>query len=318
MNCLPAFYFPTTVLYVDDDQLMLDAYKQLFIEMNCRCKSLKTISEVENHFKDYQPQLLHLDLFELNDDFESDQMSVAGSIHLNLEKIFKLVSSQDKYNEISLLMSDYYLNDSLNGLELCTKYKDRNFKRMLLTVSDNYNLARQALNVRTIDYFANKTDSIQQIKDAIVSLNINFFCDLTVDLRKYTELNGSSPLVDDVFIRYFNEIIEQHDIVEYYLVDKNGSYFMIDSVGKSYVLFVHNAYSFFEILNILNEYKNLDHIIDNIKSRGLISFFGIGKSISDIDIANVEDYLFPGLLLPGQQQYFVHFMEYEPENFLSR
>ena len=29
MNCLPAFYFPTTVLYVDDDQLMLDAYKQL-------------------------------------------------------------------------------------------------------------------------------------------------------------------------------------------------------------------------------------------------------------------------------------------------
>ncbi len=315
MNCLPAFYFPTTVLYVDDDQLMLDAYKQLFIEMNYKYKFLKKVSEVESYMKSYSSKLHHLNMLELNDDFESNQTSVAGSMHLNIEKMFELIASQDKYDEISLFMSDYYLNDSIDGLELCKLYKDQYFKRMLLTVSDNYNLARQALNVRAIDYFANKTDSVEQIKEAIFSLSINFFCDLTLELRQYTEVNGESPLLDDVFIRYFNGLLKTHDITEYYLIDKNGSYFMIDSLGKRYVLIVHNAYSFFEILNILNEYPNLEPVLDSIKNKGLISFFGINKSISDIDINSLENYLFPGLLLPGKQQYFVNFMEYDSSKF---
>ena len=312
MNFLPAFYFPTTLICVDDEQLVLDGYKKLFAD-KFNCKAYQNPRVVQEYFSNYKSPLSQINFLTTIPEFEHDKFNIQSVVQLNIQNIIELAKSKTKYDEVSVLLADYYMPPEIDGLELCRTLVANPVKKMLLTGDQTYDTVRLAFNSGTIDYFANKTDSAIQIKEAVCDLSMNFFCEFTADFRKYLDTQSISPLSDAIFIEHFTDIIKNKNITEYYLIDKYGSYLLIAVDGKKYVLVVHNNQSLLEFVNILTEYEELADKVKLIENRQCIPFFGIGESVSSMNLLNIGSYLFDAYVLNGRQRYYLHLLEYNYE-----
>lgn len=309
MNFLPAFYFPTTLVCVDDTQLALEGYKHLFAD-HFKCLFFHDADSAQKFFDKYDSPLDKINFLSKVTDFESERFNTQSVIQLDIAQIIDLAKSKSKYNEVSVLLSDYYMLPGINGLDLCKALKGYKFKKMLLTENQTYETAREALNSDAISYFANKTDPVLQIKEAVQDLATSFFCDFTNDFRRHLETNSSSPLSDSVFVTYFQGLLGKYNISEYYLIDKNGSYLLVDNSGKTYVLIVHNDQSLTEFTDILSEYADLHEISQSIKNRKVIPFLGIGKELCNGNLAGIAKSVFEATPLKGKEPYYLHLLEY--------
>ncbi len=305
MKSIPAFFFPTTIVCIDDDPLILSAHMRL-LENDFQCKCYDKVNEVKASLENYESQLNKIDFLKKIDDFECDNISLHSTIRLDISKIIEISNNKNRHNEISVLLSDFHM-PVMNGLELCTLLSGHNFKKMLLTQTDNYKTAKAALNSRTIDYFANKSDTTEEIREAIKNLVLNYFCDISDSLIKTLAADNILPMKDPIFVKYFYDIIEKHLITEFYLIDANGSYLLIDNKNNKHVLIVHNNNSMDEFISLIKEY-DLNNF-DLIEQKQLIPFLGIQKEITDIDVKQINKYLFKSNKLNCKQPYYVHLIE---------
>lgn len=308
MRYLPLFYFPTSVIYVDDDLASIDAFSHLLddeLELLCYTDSKKVLE----YFSKYKSPLDSISF--TNKVFDIDDQNTQATIQLDISKIIQLIKSKVKYDEVSVLLTDYHMSPNLDGLELCKALKGQRIKKMLLTQLQDYELAKSALNSGVIDFFANKSDHLEQVESTLVDLAKHYFSDMTATLLQHLETNKTSPFSDPVFIRFFNDLVGEHSISEYYLIDKNGSYLLITKDDKRYVLIVHTDNSLEEFVDLLKEYNKLDEVIKLIENKEYIPFFGIEKSLTNSVVSKINNYLFKAQLLEGKQKYYVHFTEYK-------
>ncbi|MCC2624361.1 MAG: response regulator [Burkholderiales bacterium] len=312
MEFIPAYFYPTTLVFVDDLPLALDAYKSLFAKSGFNCIFYENSKSALEFFENYSTPLTEINFISKICQFDSEKPNTQYAVQLDISQTIELAKSQTKYNEVSVLLTDYNMKPGKNGIELCQVLKRHKFKKLLLTELQTYQAALKALNNGVINYFVSKMDAPEMIKEAVTELSIHFFNDKTADFRKYLETNSLSPLSDPVFIEYFLEIIKKLDIIEYYLIDKNGSYLLIDSNRQNHVLIVHNDQSLAEFTTILEEYNSLNKIVKSISEKKIIPFFGINKEISDIDVANdINAHLYCSTVLDGKQKYYVHLLKYD-------
>lgn len=308
MNFLPAFYFPTTLICVDDTQLALDGYDQVFSD-SFSCVFFKEAKSVQNFFSKYRSKLSTMNFLNKISEFEHDKFSTETAVKLDISQIINLANSKDKYKEVSVVLSDYYMPPGIDGLELCKSLSTQQAKKMLLTENQTYDTARDALNSGVIDYFANKTDPITSIKQAVSNLATKYFCDLTADFAHFIQEDSAASLKDPIFIEYFLKLVADNNIVEYYLIDKNGSYLLVTADNEKYVLIVHNDRSLTEFAELLSEYIDLKNKTKLIKNKQFVPFFGVGKELSNISIATIDNCLFMAEKITGKQSYYVHLLK---------
>lgn len=310
MEFIPAFFYPTTLVCVDDVAIALDGYKQLFANSNYKCLFYNDAESVISFFNNYSPPLRQINFISKVSTLDSDKASTKTILQLDISENINLAKSETKYSEVSVLLSDYNMQPGIDGIHLCKVLKDQRMQKMLLTEDQTYKAAREALNSNTIDYFASKTDSPELVKEAVEMLSLNFFCNITSHFKKHLEANSTSPLSDPIFIKYFFDLVKHNNIVEYYLIDKNGSYLLIDSNKQKYVLIVHNDYSLTKFTDVLIEYVNLTEQLKLINEKILIPFLGIQKEISTENLLNLGNYLYPATTLSGTHNYYVHLLVY--------
>ena len=106
-------------------------------------------------------------------------------------------------------------------------------------------------------------------------------------------------------------IFKSNNIVEFYLIDNNGSFLLIDAQKQKYILAVHNDQSLAEITNVLSEYSELDDTVKLINERISIPFFGIEKKLLNVDLPNIRQHLYPSTLIEGKQNYYLHLLKYD-------
>lgn len=243
---IPGWYFPTNVVFVDDNRKFLNSLKLI----------LNPLSMTPYLIDDPLSALKYIESKNPSDHFmqrclSKSQTEPTGfhSIDLNINAIHEEIYNPKRFEEISTIVVDYAM-PSLNGLEFCNKvrYHYPDLKILMLTGEADEKFAVEAFNEGSIDKFIRKdTNNFKEnLNECILSLQKNYALELSQMLLKGVDdsLNPFNQIARDSFyIKLFNELIHKYNIAEYYLLDLDGSFIMLDFNGKPTLLMVRNEES---------------------------------------------------------------------------
>ncbi|MCX7118063.1 MAG: response regulator [Legionellales bacterium] len=226
---IPACYFPSTALFIDDSRdFLLNFVLQLDESMAYR------VFDVPRQALDYiHHKRCELDLLSqhcLREYKEAAQgLSSNHTIHLDLAAIYAEVYNPHRFSEISVVVVDYAM-PGMNGLEFCRLIENKNIKKILLTGQADEALAIAAFHEGLIHRYIKKSEgnAADRLTQCIYELQLQYFQAMSDTLVQMLAVTSPSCLHDDKFAHFFREIRQQHGIIEFYLMDYSGSFFMLD------------------------------------------------------------------------------------------
>ena len=165
-----------------------------------------------------------------------------------------------------------------------------------------------AFNHGLIDKFIGKDNPnlCEKLCEYVRELNYQFFFDFSKPLLKNLEADQMTIFQDPLFIHFFQQYCIENNMVEFYLINKQGSFLLINQ---------KNEKSYFIVMSK----KNIDYFIehnstphDSIKTNllhrmqqgELLPFFESDKTCADIPSEALRPYFYPARSLPGRDTYF--------------
>lgn len=306
MLSIPVFYFPTTVVCLDDDESLLKSLKKtigtgnLVKNFNIPADALKFIDKYSSPLD----KISFVSSFSEHEYYDTDDNV---PVKLNISDITALSDYPSRFDELSILVIDYAM-PGMPGDVVLEHLKGVPIKKILFSGNAGVSEATTAFNKQQLNYFLtkNSADIFQELKSHISMLTHEFFVDKTKYLLKYLEVNGPLPLSDEVFVKLFYQIIDDYAINEYYLADKNGSFLLIDKYGEKFYFIVHTDESLDLFVDDFGEDDAVEDSINKIATRKKIPFFlKTGKSPNQIEAPKWSKYLFePNVLDGGIKPYY--------------
>ena len=254
MEIIPAFYFPSTAIFVDDDKDFLNEIKHLYKSQN-----INTFN-IPQDALDYIKKMSEFDLHSYSDIFKYD--SSHGTV-IVIDKIFdfinKLSSDHKKYKKVGSIFIDYKMPE-MNGLEFIKRIDKmgKYYKIFLTGTADNKKVINY-FNSGIIDQYINKQDLEEEniILDEIIKGSLNANNSLATFISKAITINNESYLNNQIYIKFFLRILKEHDIREYYIRNYHGDFILINNNNNVFKLYLHDNKSF---LSSLEQY---DGLLDN-------------------------------------------------------
>ena len=228
---IPAFYFPTTTLIVDDSREFLSRFSKGLDKDLARVHytsprdALRAIQTTAN--SDYLIKRCFSECIE-----NAGYPLTAHTIAVEIAEIYQTIYHAQRFSEISVVIVDSSM-PGMNGFEFCECINNRAIKKILLADGYQERLAINAFNAKTIDLYFNKNDPFlsKQISQYIRSLQNNYFQIKTNPLNEMLAYSSAQCLLDDKFAQFFKTLCAEHHIVEHYLIENTGSFLLVDAEG---------------------------------------------------------------------------------------
>lgn len=241
MECLPGCFYPTEVIFVDDSESYLQVLAMFF--KNIRGIILKT-------FKNPQEALDYINARaaaqqRINWEQENCFTPNCYALKLNVFSLHKQIYNPHRYAQISVVIADHDLTEKyMNGIEFCKRIRDKNIQKILFTGQADRAFVIQAFNEGVIQRYLSKSDvkNADDILGIVKAAQHRYFAACTASLNVALRSNPQFPLAihSEKFHELFNHIIEQRNIIEYYLLDGVGSFLLVDDSNKALLLVVQN------------------------------------------------------------------------------
>lgn len=304
MSSLPLFYYPSTISWVDDDALFLKAASQFFNEhsatqtFNCPNKCL-------NFFKSYQIPFSNLPLLHACVDHEYYETAHHAPVDFNVTALQTVHDETSRKQEISVMIVDYGMS-AMNGIELCRQLRNYPIKKILLTGEADSNDAVTAFNDNTIDRFLRKDSKtlVADLQNYIATLTQQYFRDRTAPLLSHLEAGYRLPLSDPIFIEFFQTWCNKNDIKEYSLIDKNGSFIVINRKDERFYFVVHTDRSLDAFVRLNEDIEDAEKFLREVRGRKRMPFFGVGKNSWEFEEKGWERFFYGMEVVVGREKYY--------------
>lgn len=299
MNKWINFYHPSTVVFVDDQKEFLDALqyrlsKNLISEFFTNPFSALNFIKANNGLTDIYKNLnlVGTDVSEI----DLQERDVLTSFHL--DEICKIVYNQERFNIQSVLVVDFMMPE-IDGISFCKELKKYPIKKILLTAQTDHKLATNAFNEGLIDYFLIKEEGIiNKLLQVIEKLQNSFFSSLPSNV-----LLDILPSIDkDSIADFYQKIISDFNVREFYLLDRCGSILMITKENKILTLVISTAEDLDDYASIAEDHEN-ESIADILRSRKKILYF---PQASDrlYPVVDWNRFLFQSTAIPHQKNMY--------------
>lgn len=298
-SCL--FYFPSTVLIIDNDSDFISELNEYLNEHQINTIPFAFTTSFLNYINN------HVQPVSLNDFLHKENSYFSET---TLSELYKIVYNPNRFNQISVLIIDYEL-PNITGTELCSLIKIPNIKKVILTNKASEKIAVEAFNQKIIDGFVFKEDLYNTLIDTITRLQYEYFFDISYPIHYLCNFKKEPFLKNLINIELHN-----FSPIEYYLLNKNGSFIMFDADLNASALFVEDSKYFDHMLlnkSILSNkiiddlqnkkgiyvsnyisplFKNIEMTIPCNKINGIFDdYFYAGKqNIAEIDVKNLISY----------------------------
>lgn len=297
----PILFYPLTVICIDDNQSVLETLKANLSEQypitifTSPHEALQEINKQHNN--------LVLENFLKNITNNEDANVTELQLNVKIAQLAKLSKIPDRCNEICIIISDYSMPE-INGIEFLKNISQLDVKKILLTEYQEYQTVLSAFNSGTINRFLLKTNDnlITELRMCLSQLTREYFVEQTKQLRNNIETNCRLPLSDPDFEKFFLNLLKDMNIKEYYLIDKLGSFLLIDSNNERFYLVVHTEKSLNDFTNLYSE-PDCRIFVDQIMSRRKIPYFG-DVDPSSIDLGDWGKYLHVPQKYIGEKLYY--------------
>lgn len=230
------FYYPTTVLMLDDDLQFLENFN---IKLSRKHKTQMTCKPNE-----------------------------AVKAILNSHHPSNNINNKKRHETISILIADYNMPET-TGIEVCKKLKDSPCKKIILTGEGDLNIAINAFNAGLIDGYLLKGDPdlSNKILEMISTLQNKFFSYFSNKKNKHNETNIKSLLANQKFKNFFQSHIEQFKIKEFYLTETNNGYLLVDQNDQSTFLVITSRHQLAEYLDIASYTSNSRELLSGLQNK---------------------------------------------------
>lgn len=252
MHTIPACYFPTKIVFVDDNHNFLSCIKKKFDSYDYSFEFHKDANLALSHINDtsierqiggYFHQVLESDLCD------------SKVVEYKMRDICDLIYNKKRFDIHSVVFVDYDM-PSMDGLEFCSRITNQNIQKILLTGVADELVAIEAFNKGHIHGYIKKqnADLFGKIESFINKFTIKYFNELTY--KREVEVVGEGYTATNIaqFKEIFNNIVKNNNIVEFYQFDPIGSFLMIDASGSIKTLYVSNEAKNNKLLNDINLY----------------------------------------------------------------
>lgn len=224
MKFISPFFLPTEVVLIDDDVMLLNRIKRNLSSIKCSIESFDIPQEALVYLKQ---------AFTGREDFSQ----------LKLENLHRQIYSSDRFKKISAIIVDYDM-PAMNGLEVCRQITSPHIQKIMLTGAATHELAVAAFNEGIIHQFIQKndTDVYPKLQSAVISAQEKYFETCTIELMHaiQNDYPESAILHDPDFMSFFEGLVREKNIVEYYLLDPIGNFLFLSETENPSALFVFN------------------------------------------------------------------------------
>ncbi len=300
---LPLFSYPVTIVWIDDDPLFLASVIQLL--KNARVISFNSPDESIRFFQQYQPLLQKINFMRGCAEIDGYDTLNRMPVDLNVSALKELYGNDERNEEITVLVVDYNM-PNMNGIDLCRELRSLPMKKILLTGTADHQQAVQAFNEGLIDCFIQK-DSETLTQDILLHLNRlskQYFVDRSRNLLSHLETDHSLPLSDPIFITFFEDFCKKHEIQEYYLIDKNGNFLLINKEDKRSYFIVHTDRTLNDFIELHQDDMENGSFIRAVELRKEIPFFGEGVESRQLQPSQWNSCFYLPQILQGRQTYY--------------
>lgn len=300
---IPPFYYPSTVVFVDDSRdfltnlsLLLDAglafrlYDSPVTALAILTGLSSRLSLAERFFA----------VSPLGEDMPLPQ----HVLELNLANVVREVHNAQRFEQVSVVVVDYDMPE-INGLEMCRKLKNPALKKILLTGKADEKVAVQAFNQGLIDRFILKHDAdvIPILNRAIQELQLACFEEQGQMVMDALAIGSHNFLRDPFFVEEFRKICTRLNIVEYYLVSMPDGILMRDADGVTSLLIVKTAEKMRSHFEIAYDQDAPPKLLSALRSNRMVPYFWRTGGEYSPYCQDWEPYLFPATELNGREWY---------------
>lgn len=301
------YYYPTSILAVDDDPRFLESFRFHFGE-DFVCHSFSRPDQAIDFAKQDQSKAETVDYFTVEDD---DTWDVSRQENGNQVLVFKasevsnLIFNKNRFRHISVIVVDYDM-PLMNGLDFCRSLKDHPARKIMLTGEASQDTAIKAFNEGVIDcfLFKHRPDITDVLSQEIQKQQDAFFQSLTNPLRLAFSVQlpdfFDDPNVNDVF----RHLKSQYDIVEYYASVKPQGSLMVDGNGKAFFMIVMNNVQLRAHYEVAREYGAPSQLVEMLEKGEVLPCFPTDSGFYD---ETVEDgwkhYLLPSHKVQGKSDW---------------
>lgn len=300
---IPPFYFPTTVMFVDDS---IDFLANLSLQLDpglafqlydSPVNALVMLNGASN------PTTPIERLFSRYHDTE-DLPLTHHVIDVNMDKIHREVYNEFRFEQVSVAVVDYDM-PSIDGIEFCRNIKNPAIKKVLLTGKADEKIAVQAFNQGIIDRFILKQDKdvISILNQAIAELQRAYFSQTERMLADALAIGKHAFLRDPLFAGKFREICDTLQIVEFYLCCEPDGMLMLDADGASSLLIVPNEDAQLGQYEIAYEQGAPQALLDALKSNQVVPYFWQSGGHYVPECLDWRAFLYPATEFKGTRWY---------------
>ena len=291
---LPVCKFPTTIVLVDDDDSLLETLTNN-LEEQCLIKAFSNPYEAQKYLNDNCSKDI---LKEKHINILSPSSLEEVVISVNYTNLSMEVNNLEKTHVVSTLIIDYDM-PGINGLEICQSINDPNLIKILLSGNIRDKDVINAFNQGVIDGYIDKynLNLTSCIMDVVETSEEHYFDKLSAFCAYAILLDKSrvSFLGTAQYIAFFKQLVKEHQIIEYYLIDSIGNYLLKSKNGGLLALYIGDEESFKAMLEVLPEGVP-DSLISEIKLKKKMFCY---SEIESISISNVINYVHPAHNIPG-------------------
>ncbi len=223
MRLPPAYQFPTTTVFIDDNMEFIEAVQSGIESDQILVKKFDDPKRALNFLQNNTtPQNRHHAWTRISPS-ENDFDSV--SIEVKFSKICSMIDDKNRSKQITTVVVDYQMPE-VDGLTFLAMLKDFPVRKILLTGIADAEIAIKALDRGLIDAYVRKHDHnlLRKIQEIILNNQVNYFQEQSSLINSALKISQENDnFLSASYCDLFQTVKEEYKAIEHYLMDENGS-----------------------------------------------------------------------------------------------
>lgn len=290
---------PLAEAYLDDDESFLNTLKFEFRHQKTSTfTSAALLKETLANQIEPIEQVLHFSSMEAADSITEYQ------IRFNIFDLHKLIYDKNRFAFIAVVVVDYNMPE-MTGIEFCKQIKKNNVYKILLTANEDKSIAIDAFNAGIIDKFIMKQvkQLFQRLEVALQQLKSRYFLDLTKTLLPNLGDEIRALANNNEFLTLFAETYKKVNAIEYYLLDKSGSYLLLDREANPTWFIIRHEKDFHTQIKMLEGFDNTQTLVNVLQQREKLLFL-LSENEYKKPVTKWSEHLFECKPLPNGNCYY--------------
>ena len=289
---------------IDDNISLLENIRFWFSAKEIVAETFSDAREASQYFnKVYQADPFTNRCIHSSPDRDLDQYIA----EFDLRKLHHEIYNPQRFEQFSSLIIDYAM-PAQNGLDFSRSLKKAFYLKVLLTADASAELAVSAFNEGLIDKFLEKNslDLPEILLKLKAELEEKYFLRLSEAALNQAnhKLYQQAPacLHDPVFALFFKELLKQQKIVEYYLLDEQGSFLLLTADAKPSWLIVKSEADMEAVVDYAKDFMLPEGLMQGLITRELVPYFHTEEDFKiGYDSEESRRYLHKASKLEGEQ-----------------